>query len=403
MLALVALVLLGVVAYEGWRWFTFGRFHESTDDAYLQADLVVLQARESGYITEIAIAPNAPVSRGQLIARIDPRDYEIALTAAQNSLEVAKSAGVQLDAQIVAAEASLRQGAAALIAAEARNDGAQKAYQRARELRSNAAGTQAALDAAEASAKSAAADVESAKAGVAQAEAQLGVLRAQLDTARLDVRVARTAVERAQLDLDFTAIRAPFDGILTERQIQLGSYVAPGSRIGTLVPVSDVYVGANFKETQIADIRPGAKVAIRVDAWPKEQLSGTVESLTAGTGQVFSLLPASNATGNFTKIVQRVPVRITLDEADRNRLPLRPGMSVVVEVDTRTGENRPLVPAAQPAAEPAAQPTGAEGAPQDRPSAENGGARNIKEQDGGAEVGAVGGAAQPVPAVVTGG
>ncbi|MDN3714234.1 biotin/lipoyl-binding protein [Paracoccus cavernae] len=131
-LGLVALILLGVVAYEGYRWFTFGRFHESTDDAYLQADLVVLQARESGYITEIAIAPNAPVSRGQIIARIDPRDYEIALTAAQNSLEVAKSAGLQLEAQIVAAEATVRQGEALLIAAEAQNDGAQKAYQRAR-------------------------------------------------------------------------------------------------------------------------------------------------------------------------------------------------------------------------------------------------------------------------------
>lgn len=344
-LGVVALILLGVVAYEGYRWFTFGRFHESTDDAYLQADLVVLQARESGYITEIAIAPNAPVSRGQIIARIDPRDYEIALTAAQNSLEVAKSAGLQLEAQIVAAEATVRQGEALLIAAEAQNDGAQKAYQRARELRTNSAGTQAALDAAEANAKSAAAEVESAKATIAQAQAQLGVLRAQLDTARLDVRVARTQVERAQLDLDFTTIRAPFDGILTERQIQVGSFVAAGSRLGTLVPVQNLYVGANFKETQIADIHPGAKVGIRVDAWPKERLSGMVESLTAGTGQVFSLLPSSNATGNFTKVVQRVPVRITLDEADRNRLPLRPGMSVVVEVDTRTGENRPLLPA----------------------------------------------------------
>ncbi|WP_018000882.1 HlyD family secretion protein [Paracoccus sp. N5] len=356
-LGIVALLVLAVVGYEGFRWFTHGRFHQETDDAYLQADLVMLQARDTGYIAEILVAPNAPVAKGQVIARIDPQDYQLALENAANTLASAESATRQLEAQITAGRAGIQQAEAALAAAQATNDGAQKAYRRARELKTTSVGTQAALDSAEASAKSAAAQVESARAALAQAEAQLAVLNAEADSAKLQVRAARTGLRQAQRDLDFTQIRAPFAGILTERQIEVGSYVAPGSRIGTLVPVENLYVGANFKETQIAGIRPGSSVQIRVDAWPDAVLHGTVESLTAGTGQVFSLLPSSNATGNFTKVVQRVPVRIRIDDQDRTRLPLRPGMSVVVEVDTRTGEDRPLMPT--PAANPARVEPGA--------------------------------------------
>jgi len=375
-LGVVALIVLAGAGYEGWQWFSFGRFHEETDDAYLQADLVQLQARDTGYIAEILVPPNAPVAKGQLIARIDPADYELALDSARNGLDSAKSAEAQLEAQITAGEAAIRQAEASLTAAEATNDGAQKAWRRARELKTSSAGTQAALDAAEASARSAAAQVESARAALAQAQAQLAVLKAQLESARLEVRSARTDISKAQRDLDFTRIRAPFAGILTERLVEVGSYVAPGSRIGTLVPVGQIYVGANFKETQIAGIRPGAHVAIRVDAWPDETLHGTVHSLAAGTGQVFSLLPASNATGNFTKVVQRVPVRIEIDAQDRNRLPLRPGMSVIVEVDTRTGEDRPLMPEPAPAApadpaDPAPRPGAAATSALDGAAAEN--------------------------------
>lgn len=344
-LGIAALLVLAVVGYEGWRWFSHGRYFQETDDAYLQADLVMLQARDTGYIAEILVGPNAAVAKDQVIARIDPQDYALALEKADNALASAESALHQLEAQITAGQAGIQQAEAALSAAQATNDGAQKAYRRAQELKTTSVGTQAALDTAEATAKSATAQVASAEAALAQAQAQLAVLKAQHDSAGLQVRAARTSQRQAQRDLDFTEIRAPFDGILTERQIEIGSWVAPGSRIGTLVPVENIYVGANFKETQIAGIHPGGQVSIRVDAWPDDLLRGTVESLTAGTGQVFSLLPASNATGNFTKVVQRVPVRIRIDAADRARLPLRPGMSVVVEVDTRTGEDHPLTPA----------------------------------------------------------
>ncbi|MFT4013653.1 MAG: HlyD family secretion protein [Paracoccus sp. (in: a-proteobacteria)] len=360
-LTVLALVVLAAGGYEGWNWFSYGRFHEETDDAYLQADLVTLQARDTGYIAEILVAPNASVTRDQVIARIDPEDYRLALESAANSLATAESAKAQLQAQLIAGQAAIQQAQAALSAADATNDGAQKSYRRARELKNTSAGTQSAVDSAEATAKSAAAQVESARAALAQAQAELTVLQAKAESADLDIRAARTSLSKAQRDLDFTEIRAPFDGILTERQIEIGSYVAAGSRIGTLVPVADVYVEANFKETQIAHIHPGARVALTVDAWPDVELHGTVDSLTAGTGQVFSLLPASNATGNFTKVVQRVPVRIQIDAADRTRLPLRPGMSVVTTIDTRTGSAQPPAPATAPAtATPAtATPQGA--------------------------------------------
>ncbi|HWL58387.1 MAG TPA: HlyD family secretion protein [Paracoccus sp. (in: a-proteobacteria)] len=344
-LAILGILVISAAAYEGWHWYSFGRFHESTDDAYLQADLITLQARATGYVSEMLVAPDAAVERDQVIARIDPEDYDLALETAENNLALAQSAQSQLEAQIRSGNAAIAQAEAALAAATATNDGAQKSYNRARELKSSSAGTQAAVDAAEATAKSAAAQVKSAEAALSQAEAELTVLHAKQDSAALDARAARTAVKQAERDLGFTEIRAPFAGVLTERQVEVGSFVTTGSRIGTLVPVQDIYVEANFKETQIAHIHPGASVSVRVDAWPDEVLHGTVESMAAGTGQVFSLLPASNATGNFTKVVQRVPVRITIDAESRTHLPLRPGMSVVAEVDTRTGEDRPLMPA----------------------------------------------------------
>ncbi|SMO87229.1 HlyD family secretion protein [Paracoccus laeviglucosivorans] len=340
-------LVIAVAGYEGWHWYSYGRFHEETDDAYLQADLITLQAKDTGYIAEILVGPNAAVKRDQIIARIDPQDYQLALEKAQNSLASAQSAEAQIGAQIASGHAAIEQASAAISAASATNDGAQKSYRRAQELRATTAGTQAALDQAEATAKSAAAQVKSAEAALTQAQAELTVLDAKRDSAKLDVRAAETGVKLAERDLTFTEIRAPFDGILTERQIEVGSFVTTGSRIGTMVPIADVYVEANFKETQIADIRPGARVSIKVDAWPDQELHGTVESLTAGTGQVFSLLPASNATGNFTKVVQRVPVRIVIDDADRARLPLRPGMSVVTEIDLRTGKDQPLPAAPQ--------------------------------------------------------
>lgn len=358
-LSILAVLVLAFAGYEGWHWFSFGRFHEETDDAYLQADLIQMQARATGYVAAVLVGPNAAVTEGQVIALIDPEDYKLALERAQNGLATARSAEHQLQAQLKAGNAAIGQAEAAVVAADATNEGAQKAYRRAKDLKTSSAGTQAALDAAEATARSADAQVQSAQAALAQAKAELSVLHARAESAKLDVRSAGTAVRQAERDLSFTEVRAPFDGVLTARQIEVGSFVTTGSRIGTLVPVGRVYAEANFKETQIADIHPGAKVSLSVDAWPDEALHGEVVSMTAGTGQVFSLLPSSNATGNFTKVVQRVPVRIEIDAADRARLPLRPGMSVIAAVDTRTGAPEQPLSATPPAAPAPAQQGGA--------------------------------------------
>ena len=346
------LLVLGVAAiafgaYEGMHWWTYGRFHTSSDDAYLQADVIALQTRDTGYISEILVADNATVAEGQVIARIDRGDYDLALKRAENTLASAQSAVARIGAQIAAAEAGVGQAEAALAAAKATDEGAQAAYDRARNLRASDTGSQATLDNAKAAALSAAANVQSAAAAIAAAKGQVAVLNAQREEAVLAVAAAETGVAQARRDLDFTEIRAPFAGVLTRREIEVGSFVAAGSRVGSLVPMSKIYVEANFKETQIAGIRPGARVSMSVDAWPDAELRGHVTSLTAGTGAVFSLLPPQNATGNFTKVVQRVPVRIEIEPEDRARLPLRPGMSVVVEVDTRTGQDEAL-PTPQP-------------------------------------------------------
>jgi len=355
-LGILAVAVIALAGYEGWHWWSFGRFHEETDDAYLQADLVTLLARDTGYISDILVAPNARVAKGQVIARIDAGDYQLALETAQNSLDSKESAVTTLDAQIDAQNAAIQGSQAALASAQATSDGAQKAYKRTLELKASTAFNQSTLDSAEATAKSAAAQVKNAEAALAGTQADLTVLKTQRAAAVIDVAAAQTALKQAERDLTYTDIRAPFDGVLTERQIETGSYVTAGTRIGTLVPVDRVYAEANFKETQIEHIRPGAEVAITVDAFPDQVLKGTIASLTAGTGQVFSLLPASNATGNFTKVVQRVPIRIEISAEDRARLPLLPGLSVVVSVATRTGSDEalPVAPAASSTADPAA-------------------------------------------------
>ena len=338
-LAIVALLVLVLAGWQGWRWYSHGRFHQETDDAYLQADLIMLQARDTGYVAEVLVAPNAPVKKDQVIAVIDPQDYALALEKAQNALALAESAQVQLDAQIVAGQAAIEQARAALAAAEATNDGAQKSFRRAQELKVTSAGTQAALDAAEATAKSASAQVASARAALSQAKAEVQVLEAKRDSAALDVRSAQTGLRLAQRDLDFTRVRAPFDGILTERQIEVGSFVTTGSRIGTLVPTGAVYVEANFKETQIGRMRPGQKAELLFDSYPDTPIEGRIDSLFAASGAQFSLLPPDNATGNFTKVVQRIPVKLTFAADNPLRGLIRPGMSVEVTVDLRSDES----------------------------------------------------------------
>ncbi|MHA7772501.1 HlyD family secretion protein [Roseibium sp. M-1] len=342
-LGLVLLAGLAFGGYEGFHWWTEGRFIASTDDAYVTSDITVILSKVSGYVDTVEVGDNQRVKAGDVLLKIDDGDYRLAVQSAKDTIAGAEATVARIATQIVAAQASVLQAEASVDAARARADETAANFERQKKLADNKFASQATLDTAEASLKGARADLENANAAVTLAKANIDVLNGQRKEAEQAVAAARTALSKAERDLAFTVVRAPVDGILGNRAAQVGSLLQPGSRVAAIVPVADTHIDANFKETQLEGIRPGAEVAILVDAYPDQPIRGTVESIAPATGSVFSLLPAENATGNFTKVVQRVPVKIKVPEEEIVSGHLRAGMSVVVEVDTRTGGGEPLV------------------------------------------------------------
>lgn len=340
MLAVILLAGVSAGAYEGHAWWTHGRFMETTDDAYVSADITTVLSKVSGYVAEVAGADNRMVKAGDVLIRIDDGDYKLAVQQARNSLSSAEATVERIGDQISAAEVSVTQAEAALRAAESSHEEARLTFDRQTRLTSSNVTSQATLDTARTGLQSAKANEDQARAAVSLAKANVDVLRGQQKEATQAVATARTALEKAERDLEFTVVRAPVDGIVGNRAAQIGSFLQAGSRVAAIVPIQDAHIDANFKETQLDEIRQGAVVDIAIDAYPDAKLHGRVESISPATGSVFSLLPSENATGNFTKVVQRVPVKITVDPADVERYPLRAGMSVIVEVDKRTGETR---------------------------------------------------------------
>jgi membrane fusion protein, multidrug efflux system len=333
------------------NWWTFGRFQVSTDDAYVAARAATLAPKIQGYVTDVAITDNARVKAGDLIVRIDPGDYLLAVRAANNACDTQRAAIARIGQQITAQQSTVDQAKAQLQAAQA---GAIKAVQdlkRQQELATRKINSAQALDQAQAAHDQAKATVTAATASLQAAIATVGVLEAQRLEAHSQLRQAETALAKSERDLTFTEMRAPFDGVIGNRAVQVGDYVQPAQRIASLVPLQAIYIDANFKETQLSRLQPGQRVAITVDALPNTTIEGTVVSVAPASGSVFSLLPPDNATGNFTKVVQRVPVRIALPESALQLGVLRPGMSVVVRVDTREGEGKstPPPPAHSPA------------------------------------------------------
>ncbi|MGA0562178.1 HlyD family secretion protein [Ancylobacter sp. VNQ12] len=333
-------ILLAALAgggYYGLDWWRVGRFLVATDDAYVGADTSVLAAKVSGHIVAVEVEANQPVKAGDVIARIDDGDYALALKAAEGKIATQQAAIDRYGQQIEAARANVDQAKAQLVADQAELNRTELELGRQSELVKSQFSSRATLDNARADRDKAQAAVDAGKASVTSAEANIAVLEAQRNEAAHTLAELRTARDQAQRDLDFTVIRAPFDGIVGNRAVQVGQLVQAGTRLIALVPIRKVYVDANFKETQLGRLQAGQKVNVEVDAYPDEEFHGRVVSVAPASGSVFSLLPPENATGNFTKIVQRVPVRIELDEAARDKAELRPGMSVVATVDTRTG------------------------------------------------------------------
>ncbi|WP_114947518.1 HlyD family secretion protein [Microvirga calopogonii] len=327
---------LGFGGYEGYHWWTDGRFMVSTDDAYVQADITILSAKISGYVASVAVTNNQSVKAGDLIAKIDDGDYRLALQSAKDKFATQQSAIARIGRQIEAARASVTQAEAQVASAQAEAERAESDYARQQQLARSDFTSRAALENAKAARDRANADVKSAQAAVAAAQANVQVLAAQQTEGERLAAEYQTSVDKAERDLSFTEIRAPVDGVIGNKAVEVGTYVQPGARLAALVPLTSVHVDANFKETQLSSLKPGQTVHVKVDAFPDSDIVGKVESVSPASGSVFSLLPPENATGNFTKIVQRVPVRVAVSPEVAQQGLLRPGLSVVVDVDTRT-------------------------------------------------------------------
>jgi len=336
--AILGLALaLGAGTYYGHYWWTAGRYLVGTDDAYVGAKSATLSPKVSGYISDIVVADNARVAAGDVIARIDDGDYRLAVQTARDQIAVQHAAIDRLGQQVIAQEAAVDQARAQVVSAKAGATRADLELKRQQDLASRQVSSRQLLEQAQASYDQSNASVVAAEAALESASANVGVLKAQQEEARRTLKQFETALAKAQRDLSFTVIRAPFEGVVGNRAMQVGDYVQPTQRLASLVPLDAIYVDANFKETQLARLQPGQPVKISVDAFPEHDIEGKVASVAPASGSVFSLLPPDNATGNFTKIVQRLPVRILVPAAIAEQSLLRPGMSVVVSVNTKPG------------------------------------------------------------------
>ena len=334
-LGAVAAFLLLVAGYYGFHWWSVGRFEVTTDDAYVQADFAILAPKVTGYVASVPARENATVAAGDPLVVLEDGDYRNALAQAEAQLAVQNASVIRIDRQSAAAEAGVRQAHARVDAARATADQAAADLDRYRRLASDDIASAQRLEAAEAADAAARAAVVEAEAGVATAEADTAAIVTQRTEATALLPGLEAARDRAQRDLDATVLRAPSAGVVGNLSVTAGDFVAPGRRLLAVVPLDKVYVEANFKETQIAELAPGTPVTVTVDAFPDHSVTGTVESVSPASGAVFSLLPPENATGNFTKVVQRVPVRIALPADVAAEGWLRPGLSVLVSADTR--------------------------------------------------------------------
>lgn len=332
---LAGVITLAAGGWYGYHWLTAGRFIVSTDDAYVRADATTLAAKVSGYVSAIGVADNTYVHTGDVIARIDDGDYRLAVDTARDKLATQQSTVARIGKQIQAQQASVEQARAQLVSAQAGETRAQSELRRQQELAAKEFASRQTLEQAQSNRDQAVAGVQSAQAALDSAIANVDVLTAQQQEATRQQQELNTSLAKAERDLSFTVIRAPVDGVIGNRAMRVGDFVQIGQRLASVVPLAEVYIDANFKETQLARLKPGQPVSVNVDALPGRDITGTVASVSPASGSVFSLLPPDNATGNFTKIVQRLAVRIRLPADVTDQRLLRPGMSVVVDVNTK--------------------------------------------------------------------
>jgi membrane fusion protein, multidrug efflux system len=333
----IGLLLALAVAAYGVHYFLVGRFFISTDDAYVRANNTTLGARVSGHIAAILPDDNVVVHAGDVIFKIDDGDYRIAVDAARTRIATQQATIDRIGRQVTALESAVEQANAQVVSADAGLKRAGLDYDRQQALSNKGFASRATFEVSEAGRDQGAAALRAAQAAYDAARDNVEVTKAQQAEATAQLAELQTTLAKAERDLDFTSVRAPVDGTFSNRLVSTGDFIVVGQRLGNVVPLDDVFIDANFKETQLKRIRPGQPVTISVDAYGHRKFAGFVDSISPAAGSVFTLLPPDNATGNFTKIVQRLPVRVRVPKDVARQNLLRAGMSVYATVDTRGG------------------------------------------------------------------
>ncbi len=329
----IAAVLLAGIALGARQWH-LARSWESTDDAYIAAHVQQVSSRIAARVASVPVKDNQFIRAGDVLVQLDKRDLEVAVKQAEAKLNSAKANVAKAEAQILAAEAGAGQAAAELESKQVEAQNAETDFARNRNLRKTGAVSQKELDNAETEARTNRSDANAAQQRVATVKAGIQYMIASLDAAKSAVAEAESGLEKAKLELSYATITATRDGRVTAKSVEPGNFVQPGQALMAIVS-EDVWVEANFKETQLAEMRTGQEVVVHLDAFPELKLHGHVESIQAGSGAQFSLLPPENATGNFVKVVQRIPVKITLELPEKDAPLLGPGMSAVPHVRVR--------------------------------------------------------------------
>ena len=328
--------LMGAAVWAG-QWWSVGRFIESTNDAYLQADSLSVAAKISGTVSEVYVSDNQTVSVGQPLVRLDVRPYQAAREKSEAAIRAAEADIARGEAELEQQGASIAQVQAQLEGESANEQYATAQVKRYAPLAQSGAETQERMAELRNALRQASAQRAAQAAALNVAQRQLHTQRAAIEQARAQLASAQASTRQSKLDEQDTVVYSTLAGRVGSRSVRVGQYLQPGTRLMTIVPLDEVYLTANFKETQIERMHPGQSVAVHIDAWPGVEFKGVVESLSPGTGSQFALLPSNNATGNFTKIVQRVPVRIRLNASADTGIEWMPGLSATVDVDTHRG------------------------------------------------------------------
>jgi membrane fusion protein, multidrug efflux system len=345
--AIIALTGAGWYGYDYW---TIGQYLVSTDDAYVKADNTTIAPKVSGYLSRVLVADNEQVKAGQVLARIDDRDFRVALDQARADVQAANATIASKEAQLEVQQAVIKAARATLDVDQANLTFAAQDNKRYADLAASGSGSLQNAQQAQSRIASAQATLERDNANLASALKQIDLLKAEIVQARAAAARAEAVQHQAELNLGYTSVVSPIDGVVGNRSLRVGQFVQAGTQLMSIVPAEGAYVIANFKETQLTHVVPGQTVDIEVDMFPGQVVHGRVDSIAPASGQEFALLPPDNATGNFTKVVQRIPVKIALDAAHGAVIALRPGMSVIPTIATRS-----TAPAANTAAAPKAK------------------------------------------------